>query len=94
MIRITLNLSPEVEAKCRERIASGDAIALQQLLAEAFAPTVEALLQNSPNPIEQEDEFEAIANQLADELTASLGPDIPTLTDYAVSRAGIYQEHP
>ena len=94
MIRITLNLSPEVEAKCRERIASGDAIALQQLLAEAYAPTVEALLQPSPNPIEQEDEFEAIANQLADELTDSLGPDVPTLSDYAVSRAGIYQEHP
>lgn len=94
MIRITLNLSPEVEAKCRERIASGDAIALQQLLAEAFAPTVEALLQPSPNPIEQQDEFEAIANQLADELTDSLGPDVPTLSDYAVSRAGIYQEHP
>ncbi|MCT7984474.1 hypothetical protein NG796_14325 [Laspinema sp. A4] len=94
MISITLNLSPEVEAKCRKSIARGDMIALQQLLAEAFAPTVEALLQPSPNPIEQEDEFEAIANQLADELTDSLGPDVPTLTDYAVSRAGIYEEHP
>ncbi|MCT7962000.1 hypothetical protein NG791_15120 [Laspinema sp. D1] len=94
MIRITLNLSPEVEAKCRERIASGDAIALEQLLAEVFAPTVQALLQPSPNPIQQEDEFEAIANPLADELTDSLGPDVPTLSDYAVSRAGIYHEHP
>ncbi|WP_198017745.1 hypothetical protein [Oscillatoria acuminata] len=63
-------------------------------MAEAFAPTVEALLQPSPNPIEQEDEFEAIANQLADELTASLGPDVPTLPDSTMSRAGIYQEHP
>ncbi|MBO0348390.1 hypothetical protein J0895_04570 [Phormidium pseudopriestleyi FRX01] len=94
MISITLKLSPEVEAKCRKSIASGDAIALQQLLAEAFAPTVEELLQHSQNPIEQKDEFEAIANQLADELTDSLGPDIPTLSDDAISRPGIYEEHP
>jgi antitoxin ParD1/3/4 len=39
-------------------------------------------------------EFEAIANQLADELITFTGANPPSLSDYAVSRDGIYEEHP
>jgi len=35
-----------------------------------------------------------VADQLADELTVNLGPNVPLLSDYAVSRAGIYEDHP
>lgn len=38
--------------------------------------------------------FEDIADQLADELARSVETNVPLLSDYAVSRAGIYEEHP
>ncbi|MDF5733193.1 MAG: hypothetical protein PUP92_35710 [Rhizonema sp. PD38] len=43
MTAITLQLSPELEQKLRESIARRDAQSILQLLADAFAPTVEAL---------------------------------------------------
>ncbi len=84
MMTITLELSPEVEAKLRESIVCHDAEAMRQLLAEAFAPTVEALLQQASEQLD-EDEFEAVADQLADELAACVGSNAPVLSDYAVS---------
>ena len=52
-------------------------------------------LQQSENYILREDEeFEAIADHLADEFKAYIGATAPVLSDYAVSRAGIYEEHP
>jgi hypothetical protein len=50
-------------------------------------------VENSVSSLEDE-AFEAIANQLADELIACVGSNVPMLSDYAVSRAGIYEEHP
>jgi len=39
-------------------------------------------------------EFEAIADCLADEFQLYARAAIPFLSDYSVSRAGIYEEHP
>ena len=39
-------------------------------------------------------EFEAIADHLADELERYRGTNVSALSDAAVSRAGIYEEHP
>lgn len=39
------------------------------------------------------EEFELLADQLADEFAAQVNSDIPQ-SDDAISRAGIYQEHP
>lgn len=41
-----------------------------------------------------EAEFEAIVDQLVHELKPDLGPNAPALSDYAVSREGIYEDHP
>lgn len=38
--------------------------------------------------------FEAIADRLADEFQRYAGTTLPVLSDYAVSRAGIYEDHP
>ncbi len=38
--------------------------------------------------------FEQLADQLADEYEKISGNRIPQLSEYAVSRAGIYEEHP
>ncbi|MGH7967046.1 MAG: hypothetical protein ACRERD_35360 [Candidatus Binatia bacterium] len=92
-MQITLELSSDIEVRLRESVAHGDAAAVRRLLVEVLTPTVEALLQETPAEL-ADTEFEAVADQLADELTASLGPNVPSLSDYAVSRAGIYEDHP
>lgn len=95
MISITLKVLPDLEAKLRESIALGDREAMRQLLADAFAPTVENwLAQTLDKPIETNSEFEVVADHLADELAACLGANVLPLSDDAVSRAGIYEEHP
>lgn len=38
--------------------------------------------------------FETLADRLADEVIECVGENVPLLSDYAVSRAGIYEEHP
>jgi len=91
-------LSPELEQKLRESIARQDAQSIRQLLADAFAPTVEALLEQKPSRLrdqewEDEDELEASIDGLLDEFALYIG-SIPTLSDYAVSGEGIYEDHP
>ncbi|MFB2973818.1 hypothetical protein ACE1CD_33055 [Aerosakkonema sp. BLCC-F183] len=44
--------------------------------------------------IKEYEEFEAIADNLADQFEACVRGNVPILSDYAVSRAGIYEEHP
>ncbi|WP_072160599.1 MULTISPECIES: hypothetical protein [Planktothricoides] len=44
--------------------------------------------------VQEDEDFEAIADGLADEFQRYVGTSTPQLSDYAVSRAGIYQEHP
>lgn len=94
MTTITLTLSPELEQKLRESIARQDTESVRQLLADAFAPTVEVLLGEKTNSDIHDDEFEVIANELADDFAACVGSDVLPLSDYAVSREGIYEEHP
>jgi hypothetical protein len=92
-MKIILELPPDVESRLRESAARYDADAMRHLLVEAFAPTVEALLRELPDVLTGA-EFEAVADQLADELTACRGPNAPSLSDEAISRAGIYEDHP
>jgi len=92
-MKITLELPPDVEAQLRESAARYDVDAVRRLLVEAFTPTVDALLRDLPHAL-TDTEFEAVADQLADELTVCRGPNTPVLSDHAVSRAGIYEDHP
>ncbi|MBD2577878.1 hypothetical protein [Oscillatoria sp. FACHB-1406] len=51
--------------------------------------------QELEQPPSQENEtFESLADCLAEEFQLYAGVTIPLLSDYAVSRAGIYEEHP
>jgi len=40
-----------------------------------------------------DDEFERLADELADYVEASLPPDAKPLSDYAMSREGLYDDH-
>ena len=40
-----------------------------------------------------DDKFEALADQLADDFMDCVDPDCPPLSDYEVSREGLYEDH-
>jgi hypothetical protein len=44
-------------------------------------------------PVSDED-FEKLADELADYFEKNLPPDAKPLSDYAMSREGIYEDHP
>ncbi|NMG09487.1 hypothetical protein [Brasilonema sp. UFV-L1] len=99
MTTITLQLSPQLEQKLRESIARRDAQSIRQLLADAFAPTVEALLEQTHSQfndeeLKNEEDLEASVDKLLDEFASHVGSHLPTPSDYAVSREGIYEDHP
>jgi len=52
------------------------------------------LQQLEDDVIREDEEFEAIADNLADEFKIYIGDSVVVLSDYAISRAGIYEEHP
>lgn len=41
-----------------------------------------------------DDEFEKLADELADYVEKNMPPDAKPLSDYAMSREGIYEDHP
>lgn len=53
--------------------------------------TVELLASN--NPLLSVDERMALLNELADKFEEFAGPNVPPLSDYAVSREGLYEDH-
>jgi hypothetical protein len=95
---ITLELSLEAEAKLRESAARQDVETVRRLLTEAVGPSldaaVEALLSDPSHGLARradgltDAEFEALADELV-----TMTPALPTLSDEAVSREGIYAEH-
>ncbi len=90
---ITLELPPHLEAQLREKAARQDALGVRRLLAEAAAPLAERLLQEAASAL-SDGEFERLADQLADAFGAAVDQPAPALSNEAVSRAGIYREHP
>ena len=40
------------------------------------------------------EEFDALADELADKFMEFVGPDAQPLSDYAMIREGIYEDHP
>lgn len=92
-VTITIKIPHDVEMQIREHAAQGNVDAVRHLLIEALDPTVEALIRHYTSLKLSDDEFDALADQLADEFMAYVGPDCPPLSDYAVSREGLYEDH-
>ena len=71
-------------------VKAGGKTVLMEKVAEKLG-----LLQSSMNNSTQlsDDKFEALADALADEFIKYVGPDCPPLSDYAVSREGLYEGH-
>ena len=88
---ITVQIPSNIERQIRKSISLGETDAVRHLLLEILEATVETLMSN--NSQLSDDEFEALADQLADDFMVSVGPDCPPLSDYAVSREGLYERH-
>jgi antitoxin ParD1/3/4 len=88
---ITVQIPPDIERQIRKSVSLGEIDAVRHLLLEVLEVEVETLMSN--NPQLSDDEFEALADQLADEFMVSVGPDCLPLSDYAVSREGLYEGH-
>ena len=54
---------------------------------------IREIMRNPQRPLTLE-EYDLLADYFADEMEKALGPDAPHLSDYAVSREGIYADHP
>lgn len=85
---ITLELSPEQEQRLRAGAARQDAQTVREILLEAVDSTVEGLL-STPVQRPQANTLSALLDKIAAGFR-----DAPVLSDEAVSRAGIYADHP
>lgn len=85
---VTLELSAEQELRLQEGAARRDAAAVREVLLQAIDSTVAGLLEHRPLQPNAA-EFRVLLDQLAAE-----GIDSPSLDADAVSRAGIYGDHP
>jgi antitoxin ParD1/3/4 len=90
---ITIEIPHDIEMQIRENASRGNADAVRRLLIEALGPTVEALMRSHTSSKLSAEEFEVLADQLADEFMEYVGPDCPPLSDHAVSREGLYEGH-
>ena len=90
---ITIEIPSDIEMQIREQAARGNADAVRHLLIEALDASVEALIRRYTLSRLSNDEFESLADQLADAFMEVVGPDCPPLSDYAVSREGLYEDH-
>ncbi len=80
--------------KIHKKVSRGDTNAVRHLLLNAFIPKIvkEWINKNTPSRL-SDDEFEVLADQLADEFLAYVEQNCPPLSDYAVSREGIYKDY-
>ena len=88
---ITVYITPDIEKQVQENISLGDTDTVRRLLVEALEPTVDALMNNKPQL--SVEEFEIMLDRLAEKFMEYVGPDVPPLSNYALSREGIYEDH-
>ncbi|MDE0553331.1 MAG: hypothetical protein OXI24_03895 [Candidatus Poribacteria bacterium] len=83
------DFAEELKQSLADMEAGGKTVPMQQI-AEKLG-----ILQSAKNNTTQlsDDKFEALADELADEFMEYVGPDCPPLSNYAVTREGLYEDH-
>lgn len=90
---ITLTLTAEQERRLWEGTARHDAEAVRQVLLKAIDATVEKLLNRTVGTRAALD-YERLADRLAEDFAATASPEHRSLSDDAMTREGIYGDHP
>ncbi|MCI0495486.1 hypothetical protein L0Z72_10810 [candidate division KSB1 bacterium] len=90
---ITVQIPHDIELKIHEKVSRGDTKAVRKLLLDAlvFSVVEKSIIRSTPPKLSNE-EYEVLADQLADEFMDYVGANFPHLSDYAVSREGIYED--
>ncbi len=92
-LTVTLDLSPTEEQELRQGIADHNSEIVRRLLLGALEPTVANLLSYSIEST-NEQRWQELTAQMHKIVAAALPKDFEGLSEYAVSREGIYAEHP
>ena len=88
---VTLLLPPEKESELQISLVLDDRSRAKEILIEAIEPTLDVLMAKQNNP----KDYNAIVAELDRLTTEIFGPDgPPQLPDEALTRAGIYRDHP
>ena len=90
---LMIELTPEMEERFRAGIANHDAVQVRQVLAKAVDDLIESMMP-AQQPALTPDEWEREADELLAYVDSILPDDVPILSDYAISREGIYGDHP
>ncbi len=85
---VTLQLTPEQERRLEEGTARHDEDAVRQVLIQVVDATVPRLMNRSERLLDSA-AFGAVLDDVA-----ALSADTPSLSEAAVSRSGIYSDHP
>ncbi len=95
-LTITLKLSPEKEEALRRSVDSRDREQVRQLLVDALEPTIDSIFQKPQfsHPSLSMEAFDALMDELLDFIDEHRPADAAPLSDYALSREGIYGDHP
>ena len=93
MLNVTLTLTPEQQAQLQAGLDRRDAETVRRVLLDAVEPTVAILLEGDQERLSI-DEFLRLTDQLVAQVAARLPPDWEGLPDEAISREGIYGDHP
>lgn len=92
-LTVTIDLSPDEEKILQLSILRRDKVKVRQLLSNALEPTIAALMQITDSDLDNLT-FDEISERLWAEVDARLPADFQPLSDFAMSREGIYDEHP
>lgn len=90
---LVIDLSPQKEKQLRDAIAVNDMEQMRQVLEPAINDLIATLLQKS-TPLMTEAEWERELDALAEFVDMNIPDDVPVLSDYALTREGIYRDHP
>lgn len=90
---ITVHIPDKIEVQIREHVLHHHIDAARNLLWEAVKPMIEIFINHDTPSKLSDHEFEGLADQLADEFTSYVTPNCVPLSDYAVTREGIYADH-
>lgn len=89
---LAIELSPEQEERFRKGIAKHDEPQVREVLTHALDEYVQSLFHSIPQKL-TEQEWDQLADELV-ELVESGRQSSAPLSDYALSREGIYADHP
>lgn len=89
---ITVEIPSEIESQIFNSASRGDKKAIQNLLLNALAPTVNFVINQASENL-TDDRFENLSKQLVEKFAEYVGSEHKPLSGYAASRDGIYEDH-